>query len=87
MPTSGARVVFLGGPPSWEAMSEGVGGEAKPNKEDKMCGRNDLAQSDVLLRNVGGGKEGGRSVSNYCNFFFFSFSFFSFFFFGIICIC
>jgi len=78
---SGAGVVFHGGPPWWEARSDGEGGEVKPNKEDEKCGRKDCALSDVVLRNVGGGKEGSRSVSNYSDtFFFFFFSFFLFFF-------
>jgi len=79
---SGAGVAFLGGPPWWEAMTEGEGGDAKPNKEDEMCGRKDRAQSDLVWRNVGGGEEGSGSVSNcYDHFFlFFFFSFFLFFF-------
>jgi len=59
---SGAGVVFLGGPPWWEAMSGGGGGNARPNNEDELCGRKDCAQSDVVLRNVGGGEEGSGSV-------------------------
>jgi len=38
------------------------GGDARPNTEDEKCGRGDRAQSDVVLRNVGGGKEGSGSV-------------------------
>ena len=57
-------------------MSRGEGGDARPNNEDEEYGRGDRAQSDVVLRNVGGGKEGSGSVANYCDLF----SFFSFFF-------
>ena len=53
---TGAGVAFLGGPPWWEAMSEGEGGDAKPNKVDEKCGRKNRAQSDVVLKNIGGGK-------------------------------
>jgi len=54
----GAGVVFLGGPPWWEAMFAGGGGDARPNSLDRMDGRRDCAQNDVVLRNVGGGEEG-----------------------------
>jgi len=71
---SGAGVAFLEGPPWWEAMSECDGGDAKPNKEDEKYGRKDRAQSDVVLRNVGGGKSGAEAcvttVSFFCLFFF-----------------
>jgi len=60
---SGAGVVFLGVPPGWEAMSGGEGGDVRPNNEDELCGRRNRAQSDVVLRNVGWGKEGSRSVA------------------------
>jgi len=53
---SGAGVAFLEGPPWWQALSEGEGGDAKPNKEYEKCGRKDCAQSDVVLKNIGGGK-------------------------------
>jgi len=43
-------------------MFGGEGGDARPNNEDEKCGRGDRAQSDVVLRNVGGRKEGSRSV-------------------------
>ena len=43
------------------------GGDAKPSSEDEKCGRRDRAQNDVVLRNVGGGKEGSGSVVNYCD--------------------
>ena len=43
-------------------MSGGEGGDARPNNEDEKCGRGDRAQNDVVLRNVGGGKEGSGSV-------------------------
>ena len=59
---TGARVGFLEGPPWWEAMSVGEGGDARPNSEDERCGRGDRAQNDMVLRNVGGGKEGSGSV-------------------------
>ena len=52
------------------------GGDAKPSSEDEKCGRRDRVQNDVVLRNVGGGKEGSGSVVNYCD----RFSFFFFFF-------
>jgi len=58
----GAAVAFLEGPPWWEAMSGGEGGNARPNNEDEKCGRGERAQNDVVLRNVGGGKEGSGSV-------------------------
>jgi len=54
--------VFLGGPPWWEAMVGGEGGDVRPNHEDEKCGGRDSAQNDVELRNVGGGKEGRGSV-------------------------
>jgi len=66
----GAGVAFLQGPPWWEAMSGGEGGDARANNEDKMYGRRDRVLADVVLRNLGGGKEGSRSVSNYCDLFF-----------------
>ena len=43
-------------------MSGGEVGDARPNNKDEKCGRGDRAQRDVVLRNVGGGKEGGGSV-------------------------
>jgi len=60
-------VPILEGPSRWEAMSGGEGGEARPNNEDRKCGRGDRAQNDVVLRNEGGGKEGSGSVANYCD--------------------
>ena len=57
-----AGVAFLEGPPWWEAMSVGDGGDARPNSEDERYERGDRAQNDVVLRNVGGGKEGSGSV-------------------------
>jgi len=62
-------------------MSGGEGGDARPNNEDKKCGRGDRAQNDVVLRNVGGGEEGSGSVLTTVTFLFFLFFFFSFFFF------
>jgi len=59
---NGGGVVFLRGPPWWEAMFGGEGGDARPNKADEKGGRKDLVQSDVVLRNVGGGREGSGSV-------------------------
>jgi len=47
-------------------MSGGEGGDARPNNEDEKCGRGDRTQNNVVLRNVGGGKEGSGSV-NYCD--------------------
>ena len=48
-------------------MSGGEGGDARPNNEDERFGRGDRAQNDVVLRNVGGGKEGSGSVEkNLC---------------------
>jgi len=72
----GAGVGFRKWPPWWEAISVGGIGDARPNSEDEKCGRGDCAQNDVVLRNVGGGKEGSGSVGNYCE----HLSFFSFFF-------
>jgi len=43
-------------------MSGGEVGDARPNNEDEKCGRGDRVQNDVVLRNVGGGKEGSGSV-------------------------
>ena len=43
-------------------MFVGEGGDAKPNNEDEKYGRGDYAQNHVVLRNVGGGKEGSGSV-------------------------
>jgi len=63
----GAGVAFLEGPPWWKAMSGGEGGNTRPNSEDEKCERGDRAQNDLVLRNVGGGKEGSGSVSNYCD--------------------
>jgi len=57
----GAGVAFLEGPPWWEAMAGGEGGNARPNNEDEKCGRGDHAQSDMVLRNVGGGKRGAEA--------------------------
>ena len=53
---------ILEGPSRWEAMSGGVGGDARPNNGDEKYGRGDRAQNDVVLRNVGGGKKGSGSV-------------------------
>jgi len=74
-PERGAGVAFLEGLPWWEAMSGGEGGDARPNNEDEMCVRRDRTQKDVVLRNVGGWKEGSGSVPKARGFFFF-FSFF-----------
>jgi len=63
----GAGVPILEGPPWWEAISGGKGGDVWPNNEDERCGRGDRTQNDVVLRNVGGGKEGSGSVANYCH--------------------
>jgi len=70
---SGAGVVFLRGPPWWEAMFRGDGRDARPNNEDELCGRRDRAQSDVVLRNVGWGKEESGSVGLTTVIFFFLF--------------
>jgi len=43
-------------------MSRGEGEDARPNNEDEKYGRGDYAQNDVVLRNVGGGKERSGSV-------------------------
>jgi len=43
-------------------MSGGEGGDVRPNNEDEKYGRGDRAQNDVVLKNVGGGKEGSGSV-------------------------
>jgi len=43
-------------------MFRGEGGNARPNKEDELCGRRDHAQGDMVLKNVGGGEEGSGSV-------------------------
>jgi len=51
------------------------GGDARPNSEDEKYGRRDRAQNDVVLRNVGGGKEGSGTVVNTMTFFFFFFFF------------
>jgi len=72
-------VPILEGPPWWEAMSGGEGGDARPNNEDEMYGKGDRTQNDVVLRNVGGGKEGSGSVLTTVTVFFLFF-FFSFFF-------
>jgi len=69
----GAGVPILEGTPWWEAMSGGEGGDARPNNEDEKYGRGDRAQNDVVLRNVGGGKEGSGSVLTTVTVFFFSF--------------
>jgi len=60
-------------------MPGGEGGDARPSSEDEMCGRRDRAQKDVMLSNVGGGKEGSRSVTNYCDIVSSFFNFFLFF--------
>jgi len=59
----GAGGGFLEGPPWWETMSFGGGGDLRPNSKDEQYGRRDRAPNDVVLRNVGGGKEGSGSVS------------------------
>jgi len=64
---SGAGVPILEGPPGREAMLRGEGGDARPNSEDEKYRGGDGGQNDVVLRNIGGGKEGSRSVSNYCD--------------------
>jgi len=56
----GAGVGFLEGPPWWEAISVGGGGNARPNSEEEKCGRRVRAQNDVVLRNIGGGERGER---------------------------
>ena len=72
----GTGVPILEGPPWWEAMSGGEGGDARPNNEDEMYGKGDRTQNDVVLRNVKGGKEGSGSLLTTVT----VFSFFSFFF-------
>jgi len=67
-------------------MSVGGGGDVRPSSEEEKYGRGDRVQNDVVLRYVGGGKEGSGSVANYCDCFSFSFYFY-FYFFLIICIC
>jgi len=57
-------------------MSGGGVGDARPNNEDEKCGRGDRVQNDVVLRNVGGGKEGSGSVLTTLTVFFFFFFFF-----------
>ena len=57
----GAGVAFLEGPPWWEAMSGGEGGDARTNSEDEKYGRRDRAQNDVVLRNVAWGKRGAEA--------------------------
>ena len=74
----GAGVGEREGPPCWEAMSVGGGGDARPNSEDEKYGRGDRAQNDVVLRNVRGGKRRERKHGNYCDHFLF-FLFFFFF--------
>ena len=59
----GAAVAFLQGPPWWEAMCGGEGGDARPNIKDERYGRRDRAQNVVVLRNVWVGKEGSGSVA------------------------
>ena len=59
---SGALGVCLRGPPWWEAMFGDEGGDTRPNNEDERCGRRDRAQSNVVLRNVGWGKEESGSL-------------------------
>jgi len=49
------------------------GADARPSNEDEKCGRGDHAQNDVVLRNVGGGKEGSGSVLTTETVFFFFF--------------
>ena len=67
----GAGVAFLEGPPWWEAMSGGQGGDVGSNNEDQKCGRSDRAQNEVGLRNVGGGEERSGSMVYELTFFFF----------------
>ena len=65
-------------------MTVGEGRDARPNRENERCGRGDRAQNDMVLRNIGGWKEGSGSVITTVTvsfFFFFFFSFFFFFFF------
>jgi len=45
----GAGLGFLEGPPWWEAMSVGGGGDARPTSEDEKYGRGARAQNDVVL--------------------------------------
>jgi len=73
---SGAGVLILGGPPWSEAMTKGEGGDAKPNKRNEEYGRRDRAQNHVVLRNVGGRKDGSGSMPPT------TVTFFSFFFFN-----
>jgi len=56
----GAGVAFCEGPPWWEAMFGGEGGDPRPNSEDEKCGRRDRMQNEVVLRNIGGGKRGAE---------------------------
>jgi len=72
----GAGVVFLGGPPCWEGMFEDGDTEARPNNEHVVCERRDCEQNDVVLRNVGGEKQGSGRVRVFRHFYlFFSFYF------------
>jgi len=63
-------------------MSGGEVRDARRKNEDEQYGRGDRAQNNVVLRNVGRGKEGSGSVVTTVTlfflffFFFFSFSFF-----------
>jgi len=60
-------------------MSGGEGGDARPNNEDEKYGRGNRAQNELVLRNVGGGKDGsGRVLTPVTVFFFFFFLFVSF---------
>jgi len=69
----GAGVPILEGPPWLEAMSGGEGGDVRPNNEDEKYGRGDRTQNDVVLRNVGRGKDGSGSVVTTVTAFFFFF--------------
>jgi len=51
-------------------------GDARPNSEEEKCEGGDRVKNDVVLRNVGGGKEGSGSVVTTVTVFFFFFFFF-----------
>jgi len=55
---SRGRLPNSGGRP-WSGVGMGTG---SPNTREERCGREDRAESDMVLRNIGGGKEGSGSV-------------------------
>jgi len=75
----GAGVVFLAGPPSWEAMSESEGGDMKPNQEGRKVREKRSCAEQRRVEKCRGGKDRSGSMSNYCDLCFYFYFFYFYF--------